>query len=100
MRYAALNQGMDYLTKFDDFLPGGENFKRIPAPEQLLNMKYLFASVIGTRYSDEQLYALALYLYSLEPPPNPNKFDALARRGKAVFENGRLWALPHAAELH
>jgi hypothetical protein len=28
---------------------------------------------------------LTLYLYSLKPPPNPNKFDALARRGQQVF---------------
>src|SRR5262249_1223255 len=27
------------------------------------------------RYSDEALYALALYIYSLEPPKNPNPFD-------------------------
>jgi hypothetical protein len=40
----------------------------------------------GARYSDEQLYALALYLYSLQPPPNPNRFDALAAAGKKVFE--------------
>jgi cytochrome c553 len=38
------------------------------------------------RYSDEQLYALALYLYSLEPPKNPNQFDATAARGLKVFE--------------
>jgi cytochrome c2 len=38
------------------------------------------------RYSDAQLYALARYLYSLEPPPNPNPRDAEARRGEAVFE--------------
>jgi hypothetical protein len=40
----------------------------------------------GERYGDEQLYALALYLYSLRPPPNPNPFDAAAARGKAIFE--------------
>ncbi len=39
-----------------------------------------------SRYSDEQLYALALYIYSLEPPANPNKFDAQAQRGEAVFK--------------
>ncbi|MGE5325636.1 MAG: hypothetical protein ACM3NO_01245, partial [Deltaproteobacteria bacterium] len=38
------------------------------------------------RYGDDQLYALAQYLYSLQPPPNPNKFDALAARGKQVFD--------------
>src|SRR5258708_26409293 len=40
---------------------------------------------VGGRYSDEQLYALAFYLYSLQPPPNPNKFDALAARGQKIF---------------
>src|SRR5262245_40668544 len=39
-----------------------------------------------TRYSDEHLYALARYLYSLTPPPNPNKPDALSERGKLVFQ--------------
>jgi len=42
-------------------------------------------SIIPGRYSDEQLYALALYLDSLQPPHNPNKFDALAARGRTVF---------------
>jgi hypothetical protein len=32
------------------------------------------------------MWALAKFIYSLEPPPNPNKQDALAQRGKAVFE--------------
>ena len=38
------------------------------------------------RHSDEQLYALALYIYSLKPPANPNRFDAVAARGKEVFK--------------
>ncbi len=29
---------------------------------------------------------MALYLYSLQPPPNPNKFDAVAAHGQKVFE--------------
>jgi hypothetical protein len=37
------------------------------------------------RYSDPQLYALALYLYTLRPPVNPNRFDASAARGKVLF---------------
>jgi hypothetical protein len=37
------------------------------------------------RYSDEQLYALAMYVYSLRPPANPNRFDAVAARGKKIF---------------
>jgi mono/diheme cytochrome c family protein len=43
----------------------------------------------SARYSDAQLYALALYLYSLRPPANPNPFDKAAKRGKAVFERER-----------
>jgi hypothetical protein len=69
MRYAALNQGADELTLYDLFRPAGE----------------LPSSSKQSRYSDEQLYALALYIYSLKPPDNPNKFDALAQRGYEVF---------------
>ena len=77
MRYAALNQGIDLLANFNGFIPvGGPNFDKLPEPDK---------SPIQ-RYSDEQLYALALFLYSLQPPPNPNPFDATARRGKQVFE--------------
>lgn len=69
MRYAALNQGADELNLYGEYRPKGE----LPDPS------------IESRYSDEQLYALALYVYSLKPPPNPNKFDALAARGKKIF---------------
>ncbi|MBZ5617297.1 MAG: hypothetical protein LAQ69_01000 [Acidobacteriia bacterium] len=37
------------------------------------------------RLSDEALYALALYIYSLEPPPNPNRFDTAAAAGQKIF---------------
>ena len=75
MRYASLNQDMDPLGSFDGFIPADfPNFKTLPPPEK------------AERYSDEQLYALALYVYSLQPPPNPNKFDALARRGQQIFQ--------------
>ena len=37
------------------------------------------------RWGDAELYALALYIYSLEPPDNPNPFDEIAARGKEVF---------------
>jgi hypothetical protein len=32
------------------------------------------------------LYGLALYLYSLKPPSNPNPTNDLARRGAVIFE--------------
>ena len=50
VRYAALNQGGDEFSDYCGFVPA----KLIePAP---------------VRYSDEQLHALSLYLYSLHPP--------------------------------
>ena len=38
------------------------------------------------RLPDEALYALAMYIYSLKPPPNPNPFDNNARAGQKIFE--------------
>jgi len=73
MRYAALNQDADLLARHGDFRPI-EVLGKMPEPE-----------MVG-RYSDEQLYALALYLYSLKPPPNPNRRTVLAVRGEKVFQ--------------
>ena len=73
MRYAATNEGDGYmqaLSHYGAFVPLGD----LPDPTTL------------ERFSDDQLYALALYLYSLAPPPNPNRFDDLASRGQKVFE--------------
>jgi hypothetical protein len=74
MRYGALNQGMDLVARYVDFVPAGVNFRERPDPKTL------------GRYSDEQLYAMALYLYSLEPPPNPHALDPTAKRGATIFE--------------
>lgn len=38
------------------------------------------------RPPDAAMYAMALYLESLEPAPSPHPFDDEARRGQAVFE--------------
>jgi hypothetical protein len=75
MRYAIVNQsigahsgsgsGLQITAHYGDFQPAN--------PKQV-------------RYSDEQLYALALYLYSLKPPPNPNPLDEGARRGQHIFQ--------------
>jgi hypothetical protein len=72
MRYAVINEGLDMSAHYGDFQPdslgrGG------------------FGAEPGTRYSDEQLYALALYIESLQPPPNPNPFDDHARHGQQIF---------------
>jgi hypothetical protein len=40
---------------------------------------------VSGRISDAALYALALYVYSLQPPSNPNPFDDKAAAGKTIF---------------
>jgi hypothetical protein len=40
---------------------------------------------VSARLSDEALYALALYIYSLNPPPNPNPMDEKAVAGQKIF---------------
>jgi hypothetical protein len=67
MRYAAL---VSYAEAIDfgphHFLPaGGER--------------------LASRVPDEALYAMALYIYSLEPPRNPNPFNDEARAGQKIF---------------
>jgi hypothetical protein len=75
MRYASLAQGVEFLSSFGGFIPSGEEkFSKLPPPQT------------QERFSDEQLYALALYLYSLQPPPNPNRLDSAAEAGRGVFE--------------
>jgi hypothetical protein len=71
MRYAALNEGAEMWASYGGFVP---------------------ADVAGSpargraRFSDEQLYALTRYIYSLQPPTNPNPFDARAARGQRIFD--------------
>jgi len=40
---------------------------------------------VRSRLPDEALYALALYIYSLKPPQNPNPFDEKAKAGEKIF---------------
>jgi hypothetical protein len=68
MRYASLVQDLMGYARYGEYPPQRDPNGR------------------GVRYSDAQLYALALYLYSLEPPSNPHSFGETARRGKQVFE--------------
>jgi hypothetical protein len=69
MRYAALVDGLESLADFNGFRPFGP----LPSPSA------------RTRMSDEALYALALYVYSLQPPANPNRPSDTSRRGEQVF---------------
>ena len=67
MRYAALVSFADAA----DFGPHhmlGQEIKRVES-----------------RLPDEALYALALYIYSLQPPPNSNRFDESAQAGQKIF---------------
>ena len=64
MRYAALNQGADSLASYDGLFPRTFPIsKNSPIPPIQVS--------VGGRYRDEQLYALALYIYSLKPPSRP-----------------------------
>jgi hypothetical protein len=92
MRYAALNQGADDLANYDGFVPA--EFLSSTAPLDPAD-----PVAVGGRYSDEQLYALALYLYSLQRPPNPNKMDSVAAHGKKIFESQGC-AVCHTAPLY
>ena len=68
MRYSALAQVIDSFNDLGEFDTGGRPLSR------------------HRRYTDAQLYAIARYLYSLEPPPNPNPVDELAEQGKLIFD--------------
>jgi hypothetical protein len=83
MRYVAIVQGANAFDRF-----GG--FRLVdPAPDPTKM----------DRYSDEQLYALARYLYSLKPPLSPNRMNALAERGRRVFSHEGCGAC-HTAPLY
>jgi hypothetical protein len=69
MRYVAIVQGANAFDRFGDF----RLVDPVPDPTKM------------DRYSDEQLYALGRYLYSIEPPPNPNRVTAAAERGRHLF---------------
>jgi hypothetical protein len=68
MRYSSLAQDLFSQDRYGS--EAGSNGREMPS----------------ARYSDAQLYALAMYLYSLRPPENPHPFDAAAARGQAIFQ--------------
>jgi hypothetical protein len=72
MRYAVLNQEMDFTNSYGGFKPDD-------SPDSIIIKQY-------TRFSDAQAYALAKYLYTLKPMANPEKASpALIARGKEIF---------------
>jgi hypothetical protein len=75
MRYAVLNQNLSNSNSYNGFIPDSE-----PVPVD--NSDYRKTG----RFTEVQLYALAKFLYSLKPIPNPEKFPpALLEKGKAIF---------------
>ncbi|MGA7413615.1 MAG: hypothetical protein WBW33_24280, partial [Bryobacteraceae bacterium] len=75
MRYIVLHSELGLLRKYGDFIPGGDNdHKDLPPPTKF------------QRFTDEQLYALALYVYSLDSPVNPNQPDAVSAKGETIFK--------------
>ena len=73
MRYDAINNFIPEIAGYNGYHPvtGSET---LPEPKNL------------SRYGDLELYALAQFLYSLQPPSNPHRFDTTAAEGKQVFE--------------
>jgi hypothetical protein len=67
MRYAA-------LVSFADTADFGAHHMLSPETKR-----------VPARLPDEALYALALYSYSLQPPPNPNVLDEKATAGQKFF---------------
>src|SRR5215468_8284271 len=85
MRYAAMNQDTDPGALYGGFRPADEIARAlgITLPDNAAD------NPLGARYSDEELYALAVYIYSLQSPQNPNTFDSAAEQGQKVFERER-----------
>ena len=75
MRYSEMIADVsDALTHFGD------------GPDATLRLGNMGLAGGIKRTPDALLYALARFLYSLEPPTNTNPVDALAQRGSRVFQ--------------
>jgi len=59
MRYAIVNQALDMVAHYGDFQPVA---RFVDAQPGTINVGQRVSDAKDTRYSDEQLYALALYL--------------------------------------
>ena len=93
MRYGALNQDLDMLADHQGFVPDLAATDALPerdpppgVPTREQARQRQLDPTTRIRYADDQLYAMALFLYALQPPPSPHPFDDLARRGQAVFD--------------
>lgn len=76
MRYCGMIADVsDALTHYGD------------GPDSSMKLANMGLAAGVKRTPDALLYALALYIYSLQPPPNPNPATAQTRRGEAVFQS-------------
>jgi hypothetical protein len=76
MRYSEMIADVsDALTQYGD------------GPQSNLKLENMGLGGGVKRTPDALLFALARYLYSLQPPPNPNPVDARSRRGAQVFQS-------------
>jgi mono/diheme cytochrome c family protein len=76
-----LNRGIADLMRYAALVSFAESSEF--GPHRMLTAQQ---NRITARLPDEALYALSLYIHSLEPPPNPNTFDENAPAGKKIFE--------------
>jgi hypothetical protein len=76
-----LNRGPEDIARYGILVAGAED--GAIGPHKFFTEEQ---RLLPVRYSDEAMYALGKFIYALEPPPNPNKFDAIAKRGQKVFE--------------
>lgn len=89
-----LNRGPEDLARYA-ILVSRVDANRV-GPYQFLTPQQRLALF---RYSDEAMYALGKYLWTLEPPPSPYPFDNLAARGKQIFDQ-QACATCHAAPFY
>jgi mono/diheme cytochrome c family protein len=93
MRYAAFTQSVDLLNRFGDFIPSLGNH---PGPLPPADSVRSFVNGPFTRFTDAQAFALARYIYSLEPVPSPHEYDAetLALGEQVFIEEGCITCHP------
>jgi hypothetical protein len=74
------NRGPEDIARYAAFVASADDGS--VGPHRLLSDKQ---RRLTFHFSDTALYALGRFIYSLEPPPNPNPFDERARRGEKIF---------------
>ncbi len=74
-----LNRGPEDVARYGILVEFAD--ARVFGPHRMTTTQ----DAVRLRPPDEAMYALGLYLYSLEPPKSPHPFDRLARRGRRIF---------------